>query len=178
MCSLKVIVLFAVIAGCLAEPSRRRLNFRAFARQEAAEPAANEGYNYQAPAERLRLPIKFRQFSRQEEAPSSGYSYPKPTEGYGPPTEGETEEPSTEYGAPVTDSSNDSGDDTTTDNPQSETLRSLQASQFRRKNAKLTRSRSQPLKQAVQLEHQVQPVFYVQYPAQELVQPQYVYVFK
>lgn len=178
MCSLKFVVLIAAIVGCLAEPPRRRFNLKAFARQEVDEPAPNEGYNYQAPAERLRLPLKFRQFARQEETTSSGYSYPKPTDSYGPPGE-DAEQPSTEYGPPATEApqeTTDSADDTTTLNPQSETLRSLQATQLRRKNAKLTRSRSQPLKKAAQ-QQQIQPVVYVQHQFADFVQPQYVYVF-
>lgn len=177
MCSLKFVVLFAAIVGCLAEPPRRRFNLKAFARQEVDEPAPNEGYTYQAPAERLRLPLKFRQFARQEETTSSGYSYPKPTDSYGPPGEN-TEQPSTEYGPPATEApqeTTDSPDDITTNNPQSETLRSLQATQLRRKNAKLTRSRSQPLKKAAQ--QQLQPVVYVQPQFADFVQPQFVYVF-
>lgn len=183
MCSLKFIVLLAVIVGCIAEPPRRRLKFRTFARQEVDEPEQSEGYKYEAPAERLRLPIRFRQFARQEETTSSGYSYPKPTDSYGTP-EPQPEEPSTEYGTPTQapedpeDSTTD-GPETTT-NPQAETLRSLQATQLRRKNAKLTRPRSQPLKQALTIQQQIQPqpVVYVDYPFGDLVQPQYVYIFK
>lgn len=179
MCSIKLIVLFAVVACSLAEPEppRRRFNFRSsFARQENAEadaPAENEGYNYQAPAaERLRLPVKFRQFARQEDSPPGGYSYPKPTDSYGPPEE-ETTEPSegtTESNAEGTTES----EDTATDNPQAERI---QAFQFRRKNAKLSRTQKAQKLQNIQLQQQqVQPVYYVQYPSAEFVQPQYVYV--
>lgn len=181
MCSIKLIVLFAVVACAVSEPPRRRLNFRQFSRQETADnapadPPASEGYNYQAPAgERLRLPIKFTHFSRQEDASSAGYSYPKPTQSYGPPEEEKpTEEPSTEYGAPATTEETDY-DETATENPQAETLRSLQATQLRRHNAKLTRS--QKLQNKAFLDPAfAQPIYYIQNPA-DLIQPQYVYVF-
>lgn len=191
MCSIKLIVLFAVVACSLAEPPRRRFNFRSsFARQEAAEAdagAQSDGYKYEAPAgERLRLPAKFRQFARQEqeEASPGGYSYPKPTDSYGPPEE-ETTEPSGEYGPPEGTTESDAEpttEATQADDPQAERI---QAFKFNRKNAKLSRpqklQKSQKLQaiQSVQLQQQqVQPVFYVPYPSADLVQPQYVYVFK
>lgn len=196
MSSFKLIVVFAFFACAVSEPPRRQNNFRTFSRQEVADNGATDqpsgdGYNYEPPAgERLRLPLKLRQFARQEESSNGGYSYPKPTDSYGPPQEEGTEDPSTEYGAPevttegaddesVTDSSDDSPDG----NQQVETLRSLQATQLRRKNAKLTRNqkflkKSAQLKQnPVQLEQLVQPIYYVQYPTDDLVQPQFVYVF-
>lgn len=194
MCSLKVFVLVAVVACVVSEPPRRRPNLRTFQRQEAAtddaaSPPSSQGYNYEKPAgDRLRLPIKFREFSRQEEtSSSSGYSYPKPVEGYGPPAE-ENPTQSPEYESPeeATDDNENATevDDATTENPQSETLRSIQASQFRRKNAKITRQqgfkkpRAQLIQQEVQFAQQVQPVYYVQYPVSDLVEPQYVYVLK
>lgn len=191
MCSIKLIVLFAVVACSLAEPPRRRFNFRSsFARQEAAEAdadagAESSGYKYEAPeGERLRLPAKFRQFARQEESSPGGYSYPKPTDSYGPPEE-ETTEPSSEYGPP--EGTTESNDESTTESNETETeepqAERIQAFQFRRKNAKLSRAqKSQKLQKAqvvqFQQQQQVQPVYYVQYPTADLVQPQYVYVFK
>lgn len=185
MFSIKLIVGFAVLAGVYAEPPRKRFNFRFGARQEAAvddaaaaNPPASQGYNYEAPAERLRLPIKFRQFARQEDA-SAGYNYPKPTNGYGVPEESEpTDVPTTEYGTPETGT--DYNEDTTTDNPEAERLRGIQASQLRRKNAKLSRNPSARLITGdVRFQQQVQPaVYYIQYPSADLIEPQYVYHFK
>lgn len=141
MFATKVFILFAVMICAMAEPPRR--NFRTFARQEEADASASSGYSYEPPAgERLRLPLRFRQFARQEQDESaSGYQYPKPTEAYGPPAEEATEEPSTEYGPPeaTTESDTELDDDASTDSPQSE-LRSLRTSQYR-KNAKLSRAR-------------------------------------
>lgn len=202
MFSIKLIVGFAVLAGAYAEPPRKRFNFRFGATQEAAvddaaavgNPPASQGYNYEAPKERLSLPIKFRQFARQEDA-SSGYSYPKPTNGYGVPGEDEsTDAPTTEYGAPET--TTDSDEDTATDNPAAESLRGVQAANFRRKNAKLSRNPKVRLitgdvqfqkqvlpvvfeePQPVVFQPQAQPVYYVQYPSTDFVEPQYYYVFK
>lgn len=187
MFSIKIIFLVVcLVMGAFAEPPRRRSNFKSFARQQTEEQPNKEGYNYEPPAaERLRLPFKLRQFARQEESNTGGYSYPKPTDSYGPPEE-ETEEPSTDYGVPegTTEASTEPNDDGATENPQAETLRKLEASQFRRQNGKLTRvQKSQKIRnhstqQAVYLQQDVQPVFYVQYPASELVQPEYVYIFK
>lgn len=186
MCSFKLLVVFVIFAYAYAEPPRRRNNFRTFARQEVADNGApsdqpaSEGYNYEPPAEpaRLRLPteLQFTQFARQQEAQNSGYSYPKPTSAYGPP-----EEPTTQYGSPDENTESTEGEDTTESSndtaadSQVETLRSLQATQFRRKNAKLTRHQKS---QAIQLQPLVQPVYYVPYPTADLVEPQYVYVFK
>ena len=188
MYSIKLFVVLAVFAFAYAEPPRRRNNFRSFARQEAADNGAagepddkpaSEGYNYEPPAEpaRLRLPTQFvQQFSRQEEAQNGGYSYSKPTPAYGPPAE----EPTTQYETPEESTDSSDGEDTTQSSndaadSQVETLRSLQATQFRRQNAKLTRNQKS---QAVQFQPLVQPVYYVQYPTADLVEPQYVYVFK
>lgn len=178
MCSIKLIVLFAVVACVYSEPPRRKSNFRTFSRQEAAEgaaadPPASQGYKYKPPAgERLRLPLEF---ARQETSSPAGYSYPKPTNGYGPPEE---ENETTDDPSDGTTAYPDS--ESVTENSQAETLRNLQATQFRRKNAKITRTRNeaQQVEQDIQFPQQVQPVFYVQYPSAELVQPQYVYVFK
>lgn len=183
----KLVCFLAVVASVAAEPPRfRQRAFRAFARQESAEDTpASEGYNYKAPTgERLRLPIKSGVFARQEETSTSGgYSYPKPTESYGPPEE---DQPATDVPQEATttdpdDETTEDYDETATQNPQAETLRSLQAGQFRRNNAKFSRSR-QAQKQLkanlVQPALQFQPVVYVDYPAPELFQPQYVYVFK
>lgn len=192
MCSLKVFVLFAVVACVVSEPPRRRPNLRTFQRQEAAtddaaSPPSSQGYNYEKPAgDRLRLPIKFREFSRQEEASSSsgGYSYPKPTETYGPPAEeNPTPSPDFESSEESTDDNENATevDDATTENIQSETLRSIQASQFRRKITRqqgFKKLRAQLIQQEVQFAQQVQPVYYVQYPVADLVEPQYVYVLK
>lgn len=199
MRSFGVIFLVVLCSICaLAEPPRKRFNFRSFGqRQEAAEGESEQpqGYNYEAPAEsrRLRLPAKFRlqTFARQEEQ-SGGYSYPKPTETYGPPEEATTTEPSTEYGTPETDdSSTDSTlEPETATNPQAETLRSLQATQFRRQNAKVARiqtpARVSKQKQFQQVRSQVsvieqQPIYYVQYPYQHadfVDEPELVYFFK
>lgn len=188
MRSIALVVLFAFIACALAEPPRRRFGARKFARQEEdpnAEPAPAQGYDYSAPAERLRLPSRFRQFARQEDAPSSGgYSYPKPTESYGPPEE-ETTEPSGEYGPPE-ETTEDAGEEATTpiDDGSSEALRRLQASQYRKKSAKLVRPQklqkltAQKIQQQPVLRlQQSQPVYYVDYPTAEF-QPQLVYIFK
>lgn len=204
MFSIKLIVGFAVLACVYAEPPRKRFNFRFGARQEvddaaaAENPPASQGYNYEAPKERLSLPIKFRQFARQEEA-SSGYNYPKPTNGYGVPGESEetTDAPTTEYGAP--EAGTDSNEDSSTDNPAAESLRGVQAANLRRKNAKLSRNPSARLisgdaqfqrqvqfQNQVQFQQQVQPVviqeqpavYYVQYPSADFVDPQYYYIFK
>lgn len=188
MRSFSVIILVVIFTVCaFAEPPRKRFNFRSFARQEAAEGEGEQpqGYNYESPPEsrRLRLPAKFRvkTFARQEEQ-SSGYSYPKPTQAYGPPEDGTTTEPSTEYGAPNTDSpstdetSTDSTfEEETTSNPQVEAFRSLQAAQFRRQNAKQAKiqapkqTRVGKQKQFQQVRSQVsvieqQPIYYVEYP--------------
>jgi hypothetical protein len=183
MCSIKLIVLFAVVACSLAEPPRRRFNSRHFARQEAVEddaPAASGGYDYQAPQERLRLPIKFRQFARQEESSPGGYSYPKPTDSYGPPEE-ETTEPSSEYGPPDSTAEPDADSNTeASTEPQAERI---QAFKFNRKNGKLSRPQKlqklqqvqQAQRQVQQVQPQVQPIFYVQYPT-EFAQPQFYYV--
>lgn len=191
MFSIKLIVVaFALFACVFAEPPRKqRLNFRFGARQEAAGDAdanapESQGYDYSPPAERLRLPIKFRPFARQEE--SAGYSYPKPTNGYGVPEESGTTEPSTDYGTPEeTTTAVDDYDQETTDNPLAERLKGIQASQLRRKNAKLSRNqksqqfKAQLITSNAQFQPQVQPVFFVQYPtADDFVQPQYVYLLK
>jgi hypothetical protein len=197
MNSFKFLVFFTLVALSVAEPPRRKSNFRTFGRQEAAEsdkPA--EGYNYDKPqGERLRLPSRFtfKKFGRQEETTSSssngGYHYPKPDNGYGPPEEETTDQPDNEYGTP--DSTPSDIDDTTTtdapstDNPQAERLRG-----FNRKsgNAKLTRLqktlkiRNQPIKplklqqqQQVQLQ---QPVIYFVDPvAADFIQPQFEYFY-
>lgn len=188
MRSFSVIILIVIFTVCaLAEPPRKRFNFRTFAKQEAAEGEGEQpqGYNYEAPPEsqRLRLPAKFRvkTFARQEEQ-SGGYSYPKPTQAYGPPEDGTTTEPSTEYGQPNTDSSptdenvtDETFEEETTSNPQVEAFRSLQASQLRRQNAKFAKIqapkpvRAGKQKQFQQVRSQVsvieqQPIYYVQYP--------------
>lgn len=198
MRSFGVFVLVAAFAVVLAEPPRRRFNFRSFARQEVAEGEEGDqpqGYNYEAPAQsrRLRLPekLRLRPFARQEEAPSNGYHYPKPTESYGPPAEeATTSQPSNEYGTPQTDDvstdspSTDNPDDVeSTANPQSETLKNLQASQLRRQNAKFVRAKAankqfqfqQVRSQAI---IQPQPIVYVDYPYSDLIEPELVYVFK
>lgn len=193
MSSFKVIAMFALIACAVSETPRRQQHFRTFSRQEeaangASDQPAGDGYNYNPPAgERLRLPSKLTQFSRQEESSNGGYSYPKPTDSYGPPGDENTEEPSTEYGAPEAttedpddESVTDSSDDIPSGNQEVETLRSLQATQLRRKNAKLTRNQKF-VKKGAQLKQkaaQLEPVYYVQYPSADLVQPQYVYLFK
>lgn len=204
MRSFSLVLLVVMCSICaLAEPPRKRFNFRSFARQEAVEGEGNEqpqGYNYEAPTEsrRLKLPAKLRvrTFARQEE--QSGYSYPKPTQAYGPPEEGTTTDPSTEYGTPQTESpqtdepsTDNNFEEGTTTNPQSETLRSLQATQFRRQNAKLARIQTAPArvgkqKQFQQVRSQVsvieqQPIYYVQYPYQHadfIDEPELVYFLK
>lgn len=147
------ILILLTIAGAYCEP----LNFVNLARNVRANDAAssnptgaNEGYKYPKP---------------------TGYSYPKPTEGFGP-TEETTDDPN-EGTTEVTDP------EVTTQNPQSETLRNIQASQYRRKNAKATNARifqkkSESLVAGQEVQYFVgaQPVFYVDH-----VQPQYVYVF-
>lgn len=199
MRSLGVFVLVAtLIAVVMAEPPRRHFNLRSFARQEVAEGEEDQpqGYNYEAPPQsrRLRLPekLRLRPFARQEEAtPNNGYHYPKPTESYGPPAEeATTSQPSNEYGTPQPDdfstdspSTNNPGDAESTTNPQAETLKSLQASQLRRQNAKFVRAKAankqfqfqQVRSQAI---IQPQPVVYVDYPYSDLIEPEIVYIFK
>lgn len=189
MFKLVCLIVIVVVASAAAEPPRfRQRAFRAFARQEDADKPASEGYNYNAPpGERLRLPIKSGLFARQEAESSSsgGYSYPKPTDSYGPPEE--ADQPATEYGAPETTTGNpddeatesDDSGESATQNPQAETLRSLQATQFRRANAKFARIQKQ--QKLIQPALPVQQFVYVshaEYPIAEYVEPQYVYVFK
>lgn len=164
MFSLKIVALAVLVACVAAEPPRRRLNFRKFARQEAAEeqPAPYPPAGGPAGA-RLVLPNRAAfnfQSARQTEDKFEGYHYPKPTEGYGPPAESTTEsepeattEPSTEE--PATE-------------PQAENLKTIRAGQLKYKT------------QAIKLEQQVQPVqpiFYVQYP-QFQAQPQVYYILQ
>ncbi|CRK87162.1 CLUMA_CG000970, isoform A [Clunio marinus] len=171
-------IAFAYIVSCInAEPPRRRSSFRQFARQEVEEqPESSQGYNYDPPAgERLRLPVpvRFRQFARQEDQASNGYDYPKPTDSYGPP-----EEETTEDVEEIT--TEEPTDEPTTINSDAEELRSLQATQFRRKNSKLIRSQKlQAFNGARQVAPiSAQPVYYIQYSDADLVEPQYYYVFK
>lgn len=187
MRSFNIIFITLFVAFVAAEPPR--LRFRSFARQEVAEGEGDkpaEGYNYEAPPEsrRLRLPEKsrLRPFARQEE--SSGYNYPKPTESYGPPPEdGNTAtEPTNEYGAPTTDNPDDVE---ATTNPQVETLKTLQASQFRRRQqkAKFTVKPKQFQFQQIRTQQaiiQPQPIVYVaEYPYADLIEPEeLLYVFK
>lgn len=191
--------MFAIIVCAAAELPRRRLNFRTSARQEVADNGAEAdppaaGYTYEAPAEqqRLRLPTRFRSFARQEQQPANGgYNYPKPTEAYGPPAEESepTTEPSGEYGPP--DATENPDFETTTSDyadatteAQSENLKSLRASQLRRKSSKIQarsqkiQRKSQQLRAQPARIQQAQPIYYVEYPTADLVQPQYVYVFK
>jgi hypothetical protein len=188
----KLVCLFVIVAAVAAEPPRfRQRAFRTFARQENADQPASEGYAYNAPpGERLRLPIKSGLFARQEAEPASssgGYSYPKPTDSYGPPEEADqTESPEATTANPDVDDQSTESDDSgesATENPQAETLRSLQATQFRRANAKFSRIQKQQQKlraKLVQPTSPVQQVVYVdyEYPIAEYVEPQYVYVFK
>jgi hypothetical protein len=198
MRSFTVIIVFVTFMALVsAEPPRRRFSFRSFARQEEA-PEQPQGYNYEAPAEsrRLRLPEKFRSkpFARQEEQSSDGYHYPKPTESYGPPeSPATTTQPSNEYGTPAPENEDEStstdfpstDEPETATNPQAETLRSLQASQIRRQNAKLARiSNKQKPKLNFQLKSQAliqpQPIVYVEYPHADLIEEpeELVYIFK
>jgi hypothetical protein len=188
-----LIVLVIFVALATAEPPRQRFKLRTFARQETTDNGepSNDGYDYQPPQEtqQLRLPARFRQFAfarqEQEQPMNEGYNYPKPNVTYGPPQE-ENTTPSSEYGTPdstteqldeTTDTSEDEPESTT--NPQAETLKSIQASQLRRVNGKFI-ARSQKLVRAkiVQQQQQIQPIYYVDYPEYDLVQPQYVYIFK
>lgn len=197
-----IILIVTFMAFVSAEPPRRRFSFRSFARQEEAPEQQPQGYNYEAPAEsrRLRLPekLRLRPFARQEEQSSNGgYHYPKPTESYGPPAEEATTttEPSieSEYGTPAPPEDESTSTDfpstdepESTTNPQVETLRSLQATQFRRQNAKLARIiNKQKPKQSFQLKSQAlfqpQPIVYVaEYPHADLIEEpeELVYIFK
>ena len=176
----------SLIALAAAVPTKKFNSKRVFKsqRQVAAEEEESQGYNYEAPqGERLRLPS--RQFARQEEQPeqSGGYHYPKPTNSYGPPAE----EPSTEYGPPTTEETTDNGetttdsseettDDSSTEAPEFESVRGLQAQQYRRRNSKIIDLRSQKIQvqQAAQLQ---QPRVFIQYPTEQfLQQPQYFYL--
>jgi hypothetical protein len=193
-----IFVLAFVVAAVLAEPPRRRFNFRAFARQEVedngsgngdTEEVKPQGYEYTPPAEaeQLKLPARFtfNKFARQEQQQptNGGYSYPKPT--YGTPET--TDEPSTEYGTPATD---ESSTEESTDDPAPATdseiqrLKSVQASQLRLRSGKfaspqkLVRARIQQQQQQF-VQVQQQPIIYVDYPSvSDLVEPQYVYIFK
>jgi hypothetical protein len=169
------VIIFAIaVAVAVAEPPRRRANFRSFARQEEVENGeAADGYKYEAPPKflRLRLPNKPNQFARNEAQPSNGYHYPKPT--YGLPDMTTTQEPNVEYGPPEGEDTTDEPESTdqpeaTTTDPQVENLRRVKAAQLRRKNGKF----------AAQKLVQPQPVFLVQYPVADLVNSQYVYVWK
>ena len=163
MLSLKLVVLAVVVACVVAEPPRRRVNFRKFARQEAAEMPAPYPPAGGPAGERLVLPNRQAfnfQSARQTEDKFEGYNYPKPTEAYGTPAEATTEseaeattEPSTEE--PTTE-------------PQAENLKNIRAGQLKYKT------------QAIKLEQQVQPIqpiFYVQYP-QFQAQPQVYYILQ
>jgi hypothetical protein len=192
-----IILIVTFMALVSAEPPRRRFSFRSFARQEEAAEQQPQGYNYEAPAEsrRLRLPEKLRlkPFARQEEQSSGGgYNYPKPTDSYGPPDSPPeatttTELPS-EYGTPDESTSTDfpsTDEPESTTNPQVETLRSLQATQFRRQNAKLARISKQKPKQSFQLKSQAlfqpqQIVYVAEYPHADLIEEpeELVYIFK
>lgn len=206
MKTLKFLILLVVLAVAVAEPPRRRANnFRAFARQEGAPenenpPPSAEGYKYQQPqGEQLRLPTKFtarfklgRQQEETTQSSNGGYSYPKPTESYGPPLDQDsTNQPDTDYGLPDDTTTVAPDDDDATDNPQSERLKG-----FNRKNAKLTRLqvsqkirtqpvKSQPVKSQLQFQQQQQqpqqPIFYVvnnvPVPVAEYVQPQLEYYY-
>lgn len=182
---IKMMFVCSLIALVAAVPPKRFNSQRVFKSQRqvaAEEEEQSQGYNYEAPqGERLRLPS--RQFARQEEQPeqSGGYHYPKPTNSYGPPAE----EPSTEYGPPATEETTDNGETTTdsseettdepsTEEPEFENIRSLQAQQYRRRNSKLMKSQKIQLIQTAQLQ---QPQVFIQYPTDQfLQQPQYFYV--
>lgn len=205
MNSLKFLVVFTLVTLSFAEPPRRRLNFRAFGRQEVEddEKSGNkpaEGYKYEQPqGERLRLPSRFTSFTkfgRQEEKaekPSEGYHYPKPDNGYGPPAEETTKQPDGGYGTPNEDDSTPSDIDitttdapaalSTTDNPQAERLRS-----FNRKNgnSKLQRlqktvkiqPKSLKIVQQEQIQLQQPVVYFVNPVAADFVQqPQFEYFY-
>lgn len=192
-----IIVLAVIVAAVAAEPPRRRFNFRAFARQEVEENGSGggaeqpQGYDYSPPAEaeQLRLPARFTltKFARQEEQQptNGGYSYPKPT--YGTPSD-TTDQPATEYGVPATE---ESSTEESTDEPptapdsESERLRGIQASQLRLRSGKfakpqkLVRAKIVQQQQQQLVQVQQQPIIYVDYPiASDLVEPQYVYIFK
>ncbi|CAO1396537.1 unnamed protein product [Diamesa serratosioi] len=175
----------SLIALAAAVPPKRFNSQRIFKsqRQVAAEEES-QGYNYDAPqGERLRLPT--REFARQEEGEqqeqSGGYHYPRPTDSYGPPAE----EPSTEYGPPATeetdngesttDSSEETTNDSPTEEPEFENLRSLQSQQYRRRNSKIIDMKAQKIQlQQVPLQ---QPRVFIQYPTEQFVQqPQYYYI--
>jgi hypothetical protein len=168
------------------------LNFRTFARQEAAEnepegsgsgPYPPAGWKPQG--ERLVLPA--RQQTPDEEF--NGYHYPKPTSTYGPPPESSTavatepSEPETTTafesettteptGEETTEQSTDepTTDDPTTDNPQAEGLKITP-----QKLTSLLRNQKVKLQSTQQ---QLQPVFFVQYPNGFIQQPQIFYVLE
>lgn len=204
---IKFVLIVAVCAAFVAaEPPRRRFQkLRTFARQEIDETNNNnnnngnadpaEGYQYQPPSEsqRLRLPssFNFKKFGRQETQPmNGGYSYPKPDVSYGTPLpDDDTTEPSNTYGTPATTDYNEDtststdkslGEETTT-NPQAESLKSIQASQLRRKNGKFN---ARIIAAQQQQQQFLQPIVYVEYPESSIlsvddhIEPQYVYIFK
>lgn len=196
MRSFIILIVVICVAMAMAEPPKRRFNLRTIARQEVEdngnapdeEPQEPQGYNYEPPAaeaQRLKLPTKFRfnAFARQQEQPSNGgYQYPKPDDSYGAPEGDTTEEPSTEYGPPATEDNSEETTDVpeTTANPQAESLKGIEASQLRRKTAKFSSAQKLINAKLIQQQQQLQPIIYVQqYPfASDLVEPQYVYIFK
>lgn len=152
---LKFVVFFVVLSTAYSSPSRRNAKLGIFARQENAVEGASSspeattiGYTYQAPTSK-----------------GSGYSYPKPTNGYGPPEE-ETEDPSGE-------------NESATENSDAEvTTSSLRKLQFRRKNSKISNSRHIEANAARLVEpdfpQQDKPLLFIQYPLQH----EYFYIFK
>ncbi|KAL7028562.1 hypothetical protein ACKWTF_005896 [Chironomus riparius] len=196
MNTFKTILLLACVVACaVAEPPRRRSNFKSFkfARQEVEESGSTPdeqpqvddkpGYSYTPPAEsqRLRLPGKVRVsvFARQEEAPpSNGYNYPKPDSTYGPPTE-TTEEPepevttpNPEYGVPAEEPTTTAQPEESTDQPEEATTTNPQAEQL--KNVRAAQLRRQKVKsQKFVIATQQQQLQRVQQQAQPIFYFQY-----
>ena len=167
MFTFKLVALAVLIVCVVAEPTRRRANFRKFSRQETAPEEASPAPYPAAggPAgERLILPSRQAfnfQSARQTEEKKEfeGYHYPKPTEAYGPPPSEVTTE--AEAGATTEPSTEE-----TSTEVQSENLRGFKAAQLKYRT------------QAIRLEQQVQPIVYVQQYPQFQAQPQFYYVLE
>lgn len=186
MFSFKLLIALTIVACTVAESPRRRLKFRAFARQEAAENDQSEESGPYPPAgwkpQGQRLVLPARQQTQEQEF--NGYHYPKPTDSYGPPPESsttevvpaETEEPSSEETTTesideTTEQATDepTTDDPTTDNPQAENFRNApQKFKAFLKSQKVKLQQTQP----------IQPVFFVQYPNGFVQQPQIFYILE
>lgn len=174
MFSFKFVILCALVAITVAEPPRRKLRFRSFARQEEADNDQSKESGPYPPAglkpEGQRLVLPARQRDQSGDGEFTGYSYPKPTDTYGPPEPETTEsaEPTTTEASTDEPTTDETTDEPTTDNPQAENVR-LSAEKLRQ----LVKSQ----KEKLQSFQHLQPFFYVINPNQ-LSQPQIVYILQ